>query len=558
MTKVALLTKIIMKQKTTDRQLAPIVLTVYKRPWHTEQTLNALKANDLADQSILYIYSDGPKHLATAEDLAKIEEVRQLARSEAWCKEVHIIESPLNIGLYSSFVKAVTEVVNKHGKVIVLEDDQVTSKGFLKYMNEALDLYENEPQVMHVSAYMYPAKFESKNTTFFLNIQSCPGWGTWKRAWQHFNPDAKDHLRYFSQNVDLKRKFDIEGNAYFFRQLEMNAGPVNYSFAVLWYASCFRAGGLSLFPKRSLIQNVGLDGTGEHVQAGIGSMYKVEPVDYLEIEHVPIIEDEHIRHSVDQFYKEKLGNYKQNNAQQRLRNWQNFLNRLGANKAKRAVRWVMRRIYPEFSVFELPEATTGPLKSIVKGSKISSLAKLYPPYRVIDSQVGDYTYISESSIISKTTIGKFCSIGPKVMCGWGVHPVVGVSTSPMFYSINMQNGTTLSPINKVQERKPIHIGNDVFIGMNVTILDGINIGDGAIIGAGTVVSKNVPPYAIVVGNSMRILRYRFPEETIKKLLEIAWWDWPLEELYKVEKYFFDVDGFISCYGNQQDEIAEKD
>ena len=138
--------------------LAPIVLFVYNRPWHTEQTLNALMQNELADQSVLYIYADGPKENATEEQLKKIEEVRHVIRTKKWCKEVHIIESEKNKGLADSIINGVTEIVNKYGKVIVLEDDIVTSKGFLKYMNEALELYKEEDKVYHISGYMFPVK----------------------------------------------------------------------------------------------------------------------------------------------------------------------------------------------------------------------------------------------------------------------------------------------------------------------------------------------------------------------------------------------------------------
>ncbi|MGB3452705.1 MAG: CatB-related O-acetyltransferase [Moheibacter sp.] len=170
---------------------------------------------------------------------------------------------------------------------------------------------------------------------------------------------------------------------------------------------------------------------------------------------------------------------------------------------------------------------------------------LYAPYEIIDSKILNYTYISTNSKISQTTIGKFCSIGPNLLCGWGIHPTNGVSTSPMFYSTLKQNGYSLSSENKIAERKPITIGNDVFIGMNVTILDGVKIGDGAVIGAGAVVSKDIPPYAVAVGNPIKIIRYRFEEPIIKKLLELEWWNLPDEDLKLVEKYFWDIEAFIS-------------
>jgi acetyltransferase-like isoleucine patch superfamily enzyme len=115
----------------------------------------------------------------------------------------------------------------------------------------------------------------------------------------------------------------------------------------------------------------------------------------------------------------------------------------------------------------------------------------------------------------------------------------------MFYSTSKQNGVSLCSHNKVEERKPVDIGNDVFIGMNVTILDGVTVGDGVVIGAGTLVSKDIPPYAIVVGNPMRILRYRFSEEVINELLKIEWWNWSPDKLQEVEKQFFDVEGFVA-------------
>lgn len=178
---------------------------------------------------------------------------------------------------------------------------------------------------------------------------------------------------------------------------------------------------------------------------------------------------------------------------------------------------------------------------------ISKKAKLYPPFNIWESKIGDYTYISGNSKVSLSTIGKFCSIGPNFICGWGIHPINGISTSPMFYSTMKQNGITLSKEDKIEERKRITIGNDVFIGANVTILDGVNISDGAIIGAGAVVSQNIPPYSIAVGCPIKIIKNRFDDEQIEKLLQIKWWDFEAATLQDVEKYFFEVDKFINMF-----------
>ena len=180
-----------------------------------------------------------------------------------------------------------------------------------------------------------------------------------------------------------------------------------------------------------------------------------------------------------------------------------------------------------------------------KNCCVSSKAKVYEPASLNDTSIGAYTYISGGGRINLTTIGRFCSIGPNLMCGWGVHPVHGLSTAPMFYSARRQNAFSLSQRDKVPEQAAISIGNDVFIGMNVTILDGVSIGDGAVIGAGSVVSKNIPPYAIAYGNPIEVRRYRFDEKTRNELLKIQWWNFPDEKLSDIESMIFDVSAFIA-------------
>ncbi len=183
----------------------------------------------------------------------------------------------------------------------------------------------------------------------------------------------------------------------------------------------------------------------------------------------------------------------------------------------------------------------------VHKTKIGKNIKIYRPSHIKDSDIRDYTYISTNAFIGHTNIGKFCSIGPNLFCGWGIHPSNGISTSPMFYSTRRQNGITLSTIDKIEERKLITIGNDVFIGANVTILDGVTIGDGAIIGAGAVVSKDIPDYAIAVGSPIKIIKYRFDDDKIAALKRIQWWNFKEDQLQDVEKMFFDIDEFIKKY-----------
>ncbi len=211
---------------------------------------------------------------------------------------------------------------------------------------------------------------------------------------------------------------------------------------------------------------------------------------------------------------------------------------------RKFLRKLFYRVFPELRVLEQQDVDLFLLKRQKDYIDKNKHVLLYAPYSVIETSIGKYTYIAHNSSVSKTTIGNFCSIGPNFVCGWGIHPYYGISTSPMFYSTRKQNGMTMSDYDKVEERKPIVIGNDVFIGANVTVLDGVNIGDGAVIGAGAVVSKDIPPYAVAIGCPIRIIKYRFEPEQIEALRHIEWWNFDDEKLKKVEQLFFDVNQFI--------------
>jgi hypothetical protein len=244
--------------------LSPIILFVYNRPWHTEQTLNALMHNELAFESTLYIYCDGVKNNANQEQKQKLIEVRDIVRSKQWCKEVHIIESEFNKGLADSIISGVTEVINKYGKVIVLEDDIVTAKGFLKYMNDALDVYENKKKVMHISGYMYPHSKNNLPDTFFYKLPyPGGGWATWSRAWKYFNNETKYLYDYFEKK-NLWSRFNTVGGEYLQSQLKSNLDGNLKTWFVKWHAILIIKKGYTLFPKKSLTYNTGFDGSGVH------------------------------------------------------------------------------------------------------------------------------------------------------------------------------------------------------------------------------------------------------------------------------------------------------
>lgn len=210
------------------------------------------------------------------------------------------------------------------------------------------------------------------------------------------------------------------------------------------------------------------------------------------------------------------------------------------------ISFVKARLYPFYCAFRYGVSFSDKI-NLCKKVSMEKNVKIRGSHKMYNVKIGKYTYISNNSNISYATIGRYCSIGPNLLCGWGIHPTDGVSTSPMFYSTAKQNGYSVCKENKIIERKCVAIGNDVFIGANVTILDGVTVGDGAIIGAGTVVSKDVPPYAIVVGCPMRIMRFRFESHVVESLLSLKWWEKGNGVHKDIERFFFDVEQFIYEY-----------
>lgn len=206
---------------------------------------------------------------------------------------------------------------------------------------------------------------------------------------------------------------------------------------------------------------------------------------------------------------------------------------------------ILIKIFPELYQLKSPDYDFTKLRSWESQVNKGKNVKVSTIYLLQDVEIGDYSYINDNAVVSHTTIGKFCSIGPNFFCGWGSHPIDGISTSPIFYSET--HIPTFCKETKVEEHVPITIGNDVFIGANVTVLEGVTIGDGVVIGAGAVVSKDIPPYAVAVGSPIKVIRYRFSESQINALQRIQWWNFPEEQLKETEQIFFDIESFIKKY-----------
>ena len=269
------------------KDLAPIVLFTYNRLDHTKKTIEALQGNIYAKESSLFIYSDAPK---TEKDAVSVQGVRDYLQTVDGFRAVRIIMREENWGLARNIMDGVTQIVNEYGKIIVLEDDIVTSKYFLKYMNDALVLYKDFPQVMSISGYMYPIEKENLPETFFMHAGYCWGWATWRESWSFFKRDPKDLIQEFTKD-DIYH-FNLEGAADFWQQVVDNALGKLYTWAVFWDAAIFQNQGLTLAPRDSLTLNVGMDGTGEH--CGVTDLYRVvinqKPIQFfpLEIQEFPL------------------------------------------------------------------------------------------------------------------------------------------------------------------------------------------------------------------------------------------------------------------------------
>lgn len=277
--------------------LAPILLFAYNRPRHLQHTVEALAHNPLAQESELFVFSDGAR---TEDDREDVELVRSYIHTIEGFKTVHRIERDRNYGLAANIIDGVTDIVNRYGRVIVLEDDLVTAPGFLQFMNDALDTYADEPRVGHIQAYDFTQNPRLPET-FLIKFTGSWGWATWQRAWQHFNPDGQYLLNELHRR-HLTRRFDFNGKYGFTRMLRRQVEGKNNSWAIRWNASLFLQDILSLNVGRSLVQNEGFDGSGTH--CGADHLYEARMYkERLRVEKIsPVTENLEARKIFERYY----------------------------------------------------------------------------------------------------------------------------------------------------------------------------------------------------------------------------------------------------------------
>lgn len=278
--------------------LAPILLFVYNRPQHTARGVESLLRNALAADSRLIIYSDAPK---TAADADSVRQVREYVRGISGFKEIEIVERGENWGLARSIIDGVTRAVDRYGRVIVLEDDLVVAPYFLQFMNEALEVYKDEPRVGHIQACDF-TRDASLPDTFLIKWTGSWGWATWDRAWHLFQPDGRKLLAEMRQRR-LTREFDFNGAYGFTRMLQRQIQGRNNSWAIRWNASLFLRDVLSLNVGKSLVRNEGFDGSGTN--CGGGGLYAsdlwMQPLKVVKPEAME--EDREARKALERYYR---------------------------------------------------------------------------------------------------------------------------------------------------------------------------------------------------------------------------------------------------------------
>lgn len=249
--------------------LAPITLFVYNRLEHTKKTILALQANPLAEKSDLIIYSDGPKNNSA---IPHVKAVRDYLITINGFRTLKIVERENNWGLAKSVISGVTEIVNQYGKIIVLEDDIVTSPKYLNFMNSALNFYEGKEEVWHISGWTYPIEFPIQEDVFFWRGMNCWGWATWNDRWSRFEKNPNRLIESWSDKQ--KRHFDLHGSGVFWSQVVENASGNLNTWAIFWYATIYEHEGLCLNPRITYVENIGLDGSGENCEASQGDIFK--------------------------------------------------------------------------------------------------------------------------------------------------------------------------------------------------------------------------------------------------------------------------------------------
>jgi len=473
--------------------IAPIVLFVYNRPWHTRKTVEALKNARLANESILYIYSDGPKN---NHENGAVRAVREYIRTIAGFKQISIIERDTNFGLANSIIDGVTSVVRQYGKIIVLEDDLVVAQNFLEFMNEALVKYRDESSVFSISGFSHSDTCDNLDSTYFLALTSSWGWATWAEKWKYFRKDP-ELLKMQMRNDQTESAFNYHGSYDFCGMARMQLDGKIDSWAIYWYASVSCENGLTLYPAKSLVQNIGFDNSGTH--SGSRDIPELKPFSYSCTECIS--EKVEIRDRICKIFK--------GNRENLISRFIRRLKHLGKKFSSIVYyySWLMNAcelffiksrvgqgtyIDKTVSLFGLKNISIGENSVIGEGTWLNVNVRTPGIDHIV---IGNNVYIGRRNTLSSSRVLK---ISDYVMTGNEVH----------LFGANHLYSDPMKPYiaTGVSCDETLVIGVNVWLGGGVTVCGDLHIGHGSIIGAGSVVTKSIPPFSIAVGNPCKVIK----------------------------------------------------
>lgn len=255
---------------------APIIIFVYNRADHFIQVYNALTACKEAKESDLFIFSDGAKNESGKEKVNEVRTAVAAIKDAGDFKSVTVTESPVNKGLASSVIAGVTEVINKYGKVIVVEDDCVVSPHFLNYINNALDFYQDKKHIGCLSGYTpdFSLPSDYKNDVFAAYRSCSCTWATWKDRWEGVDWELKD-IKDFYNSPKLVRRLNSNGSDRFIRLYRQTKGNGS-SWSVRFGAHLVKKNLLTVYPRFSYITNIGCDESGVHSKSDDAEKMRVD------------------------------------------------------------------------------------------------------------------------------------------------------------------------------------------------------------------------------------------------------------------------------------------
>lgn len=243
---------------------APIAVFAYKRADKLEKCIEALEKNKGVENTDLFIFADGAKGEADIDQVNEVREYIKKYEKISKFRTVTVEEKKTNIGLANSIITGVTSVIEKYGKIIVVEDDLLTAPDFIEYMNGALNYYRDKKQYGSISGYTYPLE-ELKNyekDVYAIRKGECWGWGTWKDRWINVDWKVKDFKQYrynpFKRRAFKKLEYGLD------RMLINQMTGKSDSWAVRWCYHLFKTGQLTVYPKVSKTLNIGFDNSGTH------------------------------------------------------------------------------------------------------------------------------------------------------------------------------------------------------------------------------------------------------------------------------------------------------